>query len=171
MRKILSMILCAVMLMGLLAGCSGDRRKPNMDVTIPLNDQPILPTMNQTEGAVHTPVYATVFEGTVLLATVPVQKWEGFEEPECPTREISKGGQILCGGEHEQEFPITKVLIVETLAPDSTSEWFSGMTKLVQIAGVEELETRYVTDMTDMFRDCHLLTDLPEWYAENEDAA
>ena len=102
----------------------------------------------------------------LVLATVPVQKWEGFEEPECPAREISKGGQILCGGEHELEFPITRVMIVETLAPDSTREWFSGMTELVQIEGIEKLDMQFVKNMNNMFEGCGSLRELPEWYIE-----
>ena len=167
MRKILIAVLCVLM----LAGCSGERRKADMDVTIPLNDQPILPVTKQTEGAVHTPVYATVFGDTVLLATCPVEQWKDFEEPDCPAKEISQGGQILCGGEHESEVPITRAVIVETLAPDSTREWFYGMTQLAEIEGLEKLDTQFVTDTTDMFRECWLLTDLPDWYTQNDDAA
>lgn len=165
MRKIKA--LCAVLvLVSLLAGCSGERRRPNTEVTVPLNDKPILPVTQQTGGAAHTPVYATVFGDTVLLATYPVLEWEDFEEPDCPAREISQGGQILCGGEHEKEVPITKVMILETLAPDSTREWFYGMTQLYLIEGLEKLDRQFVTDMTDMFRECNALTDLPDWYEE-----
>ena len=56
MRKIWTMLLCALLLAGLLAGCSGDRRKPDMDITVPLNDKPILPVTKETEGEYHTPV-------------------------------------------------------------------------------------------------------------------
>ena len=165
------MLLCALLLAGLLAGCSGDRRKPDMDITVPLNDKPILPVTKETEGEYHTPVYATVFGDTVLLSTYPVEQWQDFEEPDCPVKEISKGGQILCGGEHEQEVPITKVLILDVLAPDSTREWFKGMTHLDYIEGIEKLDRQYVTDMTDMFLGCDSLEGRPEWYTEGENAA
>lgn len=162
-------MLCALLALACflaLAGCSGDRRKPDTEVSVPLSDKPILPTSKPTEGVAHTPVYATVFGDTVLLATYPVLEWEDFEEPDCPVREISKGGKIACGGEHEKEVPIVKVMVLETLVPDSTSEWFSGMTYLSLIQGVELLDVQYVTDMTDMFRDCNSLRERPEWYTE-----
>ena len=63
------------------------------------------------------------------------------------------------------------VLILDVLAPDSTREWFSGMTELYLIEGIEKLDVRFVTDMTDMFRDCYLMTDLPSWYLHHEGAA
>ena len=172
MRKTWIKGICILLVLtGLLAGCSGERRKPNTEVTVPLSDKPILPVTKETVGDLHTPVYATVFGDTVILAAYPVEEWETFEEPECPAREISQGGRILCGGEHEQEVPITKVMILEALAPDSTREWFSGMTELYLIEGIEKLDVRFVTDMTDMFRDCYLMTDLPSWYLHHEGAA
>ena len=169
MRKNGKRILCvilALLCLSAMAGCSGDRRKPDMDITVPLSDKPILPVTKETEGAVHTPVYATVFGDTVLLAAYPVLKWGDFEEPDCPAREISQGGQIRCGGEHENEVPITKVMILETLAPDSTREWFSGMGYLNLIEGIEKLDPQFVTDMTDMFLGCDSLADRPDWYKE-----
>lgn len=167
MGKKLAKAVCVFLaLAGILAGCSSDRRKPDHRVTVPLSDKPILSTSAPTEGVAHTPVYATTFGDTVLLATYPVLVWEDFEEPDCPAREISKGGRIACGGEHEKEVPIVKVMVLEPLAPDATSEWFSGMTSLSLIQGIELLDVRYVTDMTGMFRDCNSLLELPDWYTE-----
>jgi surface protein len=44
------------------------------------------------------------------------------------------------------------------LAPDATSFllWFSGCSSLTQIPGLSQLDTRLITDMTSMFRDCTL---------------
>lgn len=167
MSKLWIRILC-VLLLVVLTGCSGERRKPDMDVTVPLSDKPILPAVKQTEGVAHTPVYATVFGDTVILATVPVEKWQDFEEPDCAIREISQGGQIRCGGEHEREVPITRVVILEALAPDSTREWFSGMDQLCLIEGLPMLDPEYITDMEDMFKDCISLLERPVWYQETE---
>lgn len=165
-KKYVKTVCILLVLAGVLAGCSGNRRKPDHEVTVPLSDKPILPTSVQTEGVPHTPVYATVFGDTVLLATYPVLEWEDFEEPDCPVREISKGGRIACGGEHEKEVPIVKVMVLEPLAPDAMTGWFSGMTSLSLIQGIELLDTRYVTDMTDMFQECNSLRERPEWYTE-----
>ena len=137
----------------------------------------------------HTPVYATAFGDTIILATVPVEEWHS-EESDCPPREISNGGRVKCNGEHEQEVPITKVIILEDLIPRVCSGWFRDMIHLEKIDGLEKLHTHQVTDMsymfagcekltkldtsswdvsnvtdmTDMFKDCYTLEKLPEWY-------
>lgn len=162
MRRILAFTL----LLGLLlSGCSVGRQSSGAAVSVPLSTKPILPVTKETVGDVHTPVYATVFGDTVILAAYPVLQWQDYEEPDCPEREISQGGAILRGCEHERTTPITTVLILETLAPDSTRSWFSGMTELTEVEGLEKLDVQFVTDMTDMFRDCDLLQELPQWYS------
>ena len=44
--------------------------------------------------------------------------------------------------------------------PESTSEWFSGFSSLLQIEGLENLNTENVTNMTGMFRSCWRLTEI-----------
>jgi surface protein len=118
-----------------------------------------------------------------------VEEWRS-EESDCPPREISNGGRVKCNGEHEQEVPITKVLILEDLIPRVCGGWFRDMVQLEKIDGLEKLHTHQVSDMsfmfagceelsnldiddwdvsnvkdmTDMFKDCRSLTKLPKWY-------
>lgn len=164
---------------------------PDFDEPIEGADQSILPGFQNPapKPVTHTPVYATAFGDTIILATVPVEEWHS-EESDCPPREISNGGRVKCNGEHEREVPITKVIILEDLIPRSCSGWFRDMIDLEKIDGLEKLHTHQVTDMsymfagceklakldvstwdvskvtdmTEMFKDCYCLTELPEWY-------
>ena len=164
---------------------------PDFHDPITGSEQAIMPGFqNPTPKPVtHTPVYATAFGDTVILATVPVEEWHS-EESDCPPREISNGGRVKCNGKHEQEVPITKVIILEDLIPRVCSGWFRDMIHLEKIDGLEKLHTHQVsdmsymfagcekltrldlstwdvsnvTDMTGMFLDCHCLQNLPEWY-------
>lgn len=137
----------------------------------------------------YTPVYATAFGDTIILATVPVEEWHS-EESDCPPREISNGGRVKCGGEHEKEIHITKVMILEDIIPRNCSGWFRDMIHLEKIEGLDKLHTHevtdmsymfagceklqsldlsdwdisQVTDMTEMFKDCYSMETLPQWY-------
>lgn len=154
-------------------------------------DQATVPAYNNPvpKPVTHTPVYASAFGDTILLATVPVEEWHSLES-DCPPREISNGGRIKCNGEHESEVPITQVIILEDIIPQVCSGWFRDMIHLEKIEGLDKLHTHQVsdmsymfagcekleklnisswdvskvTDMTDMFKDCTSLEKLPEWY-------
>ena len=171
-------------------GC-GEKDKSQTDLPVETPDQSVLPGFdNPTPKPVaYTPVYATAFGDTIILATVPVEEWHS-QESDCPAREISNGGRVKCNGEHEQEVPITKVMILEDLIPRVCSGWFRDMIHLEKIEGLERLHTHQVSDMsymfagceelkeldvsswdvsnvidmTDMFKDCYSLEELPDWY-------
>ncbi len=162
---VLAAVLCVSMA---LSGCSG---KEEGEFTSPSRqDKPIVPqnTLPNDDSVSYTPVYASVFEDTVVLATVPVEEYSGLE-PSCEPREISRGGRILCGGEHESEIPLTRVLIIEKLVPHATCGWFRDMARLEVIQGLEGVDTRYVTDMSYMFSGCKMLTelDIDDWDVSN----
>ena len=171
-------------------GC-GRRRKPLPDLPMSTPDNAILPeiTSPSINPVAYTPVYASAFGDTVILATVPVEEWHSAES-DCPVREISNGGRIRCNGAHEKEVPITKVLILEDIIPRNCSGWFRDMAQLEKIEGLDKLHTHEVSDMsymfagcgtlteldlsgwdvsnvinmTDMFKGCNNLTELPDWY-------
>lgn len=188
-KKILATVL-ALALCLCFFGC-GKEKPVQPDVTAPTKDQAIIPEVNRppVSNVTYTPVYASSFGDTVILATVPIDEWHG-EESDCPAREISNGGRIKCNGEHEKEVPTTKVLILEDLIPRVCSGWFRDMLYLEKIDNMDKLHTHAVTDMshmfagcerlatvdfsswdvskvqdmTSMFDDCFALTQLPEWY-------
>lgn len=192
-KKVIALTAAAVMLCGCLSGCA-KRKSEIPDIPAPTVEQPIIPQFNQStmDTVLYTPVYASAFGDTVILTTVPMQEWHG-EESDCPAREISNGGRIKCNGEHEQEVPITKVLILEDLIPRVCSGWFRDLLYLEKIEGMEKLHTHKVTDMSHMFAGCERLTavdvstwdvsgvqdmtgmfdgcyalgELPEWYSGN----
>jgi surface protein len=171
-------------------GC-GKNNNPNPNPPVQNNNQSILPGFNNPDPkpVTYTPVYATAFGDTIILATVPVEEWHS-QESACPAREISNGGRIKCNGEHESEVPITKVIILEDVIPRVCSGWFRDMIHLETIEGLEKLhihqvsdmsymfagceklktlpidgwDVSQVTDMTDMFKDCISLEELPQWY-------
>lgn len=163
-KKILSCLL-ALVLCACMFGC-GDQTPSVPDVTAPVNDDPIIPEVNRptVSTVTYTPVYASAFGDTVILATVPMEEWHGLES-DCPAREISNGGRIKCNGEHEREVPITKVLILEDLIPRVCSGWFRDMLYLEKVEGTEKLHTHAVTDMSHMFSGCERLTtvDFSSW--------
>jgi surface protein len=155
------------------------------------SEQSILPGFNDPDPAPvsYTPVYASAFGDTIILATVPVEEWHS-QESDCPPREISNGGRVKCNGKHEQEIPVTKVIVLEDVIPRVCSGWFRDMIHLEKIDGLEKIHTHHVsdmsymfagcenltqldlstwdvskvTDMTDMFKDCISLEALPQWY-------
>ena len=189
MKKIAICLLAAVLCFTVF-GC-GKEKTPYTTLPPTPHDQPIMPGVNQPSSPAvsYTPVYASAFGDTIILATVPVEEWHS-QESDCPPREISNGGRVKCNGEHEQEVPITKVLILEDLIPRVCSGWFRDMIHLEKIDGLEKIHTHKVSDMsymfagcekletldlsawdisnvtdtTDMFKDCHSLDALPDWY-------
>lgn len=159
-RRLLIGTLAAVLCVSLL-GC--EKTKEPLEPVESTEGKEILQsvTQNTAQYVTATPVYASSFGDTVLLATVPVQEWRG-EEADCPPREISNGGRIRCNGDHEDEVPITQVLILEDLIPRVCSGWFRDMEHLEKVQGAEHLHTHLVKDMSNMFTDCKKLTQL-DW--------
>ena len=155
------MLLCFALL---LCACGRFNREltpmPSRD-TKPLHPGIDDATVN---GVDYTPVYVSVFENVAILARAPLDEYQGVER-ECPVREISQGGTISCFGDHEEETPITKVVILEDLLPKVTAGWFRDMVKLQSIRGLEMLHTQGVTDMSYMFCNCESLSglDLEDW--------
>lgn len=188
MKRLLICLLCAALCLAML-GCQQEKEQTE---SVPTTEgDAVLPeiTSPSIQEVLYTPVYATAFGDTVVLATVPMEQWLGLEA-DCDAREISNGGRILCNGEHEKETPITKVLILEDVIPRVCSGWFRNMIHLEKVEGEEHLLTHAVTDMsymfagceklsdldcsswdvssvedmTEMFKDCFALSQLPEWY-------
>lgn len=124
-------------------------------------DKPILPGFVETSPSPndYTAAYVTVFEDLAIIATYPVLEW-GELEMECAPRELSDGGSILCGGDHETEHPITRVLIADQLVPKSMAGWFRDMVHLQQITGLEKVLTHHVTDMNHLFAGCGRLAEV-----------
>lgn len=187
-------LLC--LLIGLLCLLTiGCQKEETLEAIPSTEGDSLLPaiTSPSIEAVRYTPVYATAFEDTVVLATVPLENWRGLEAA-CPSREISNGGRIRCNGEHEDETPITKVLILEDLIPRGCGGWFRDMIHLEKVEGTERLFTHCVTDMSHMFSGCeklsvldwsswdvsavedmagmfdhcYALAELPEWYQKAE---
>jgi hypothetical protein len=124
--------------------------------------KPILPGASQEASSSNdfTAVYVTVFEDTAIIATYPVLKNPDTTvapekvDPACPPRELSDGGNILCGGDHETDCPITRVIIADRIVPKSMSGWFRNMGHLQEIRGLEKVLTHHVTDMSYLFAGC-----------------
>ena len=152
--------LLALAMCGCLFGCGG-KNGPEPELSIPVNSDPILPQINEPTVVPmqYTPVYASAFGDTILLATVPVEEWHA-QERDCEPREISHGGRVKCNGEHEREVPITKVVILEDIIPRNCSGWFRDMIHLEKIEGLDKLKTHEVMDMSFMFTGCEALTEL-----------
>lgn len=189
-KKTVALTVALVLCLGLSA-CA--QKKTERSPAPTQGGKPILPTAAQTEPSSndYTAAYVTVFADLAIIAAYPVLKY-GEMEPECDPRELSDGGSILCGGSHEDEHPITRVLITDTIVPKSMSGWFRDMVHLQQIDGLEKVLTHHVTDMnhlfagcqrlaevkidgwdvsnvTDMtgiFEDCTALSQLPSWYTQ-----
>ena len=160
-RKIFAGLLAVLLCLSLCA-CGEEQPVNTEPVASTWDDTPILPAVTATQPSVveYTPVYVTCFGDTALLARMPVQTWNEFEEPDCPVREISTGGRVSCNGEHEREVPITRVIILESIVPRATNGWFWNMIKLETIEGIEKLDVRNVTDMNHMFVGCEKLASL-----------
>lgn len=157
MTVILAMLLCLAM-----TACGKEKTERPVPTrsTEPIMDmEPTTPS----DKKFRTSVYVTVYEDTAYLAAYPYEIPEENLEPDqerlCVIREISKGGTILCG-KHEGEVPITTVVILEAIGPESTAGWFSNMTQLREINGLRNLRMESVTDMSYMFSGCKRLDSL-----------
>ena len=190
--------ICAILMIFALSLClAACAEEPAERPTAPSREsKPILPGFTEPANSPndYTAVYVTVFEDLAILAAYPVLEYQQME-PECPPRELSDGGSILCGGEHEKEHPITRVLVTGQLVPKSMAGWFRDMVHLSQIDGIDKINTCHVadmnhlfagcerltelnidgwdtanvTDMTGAFDDCKALASLPVWYAANNE--
>ena len=142
-----------------LAAC-GSEKSPREPAPT-REDKPILPGFTETTPSPndYTAAYVTVFEDLAIIATYPVLEW-GELEMECDPRELSDGGSILCGGDHETEHPITRVLIADQLVPKSMAGWFRDMVHLREITGLEKVLTHHVTDMNHLFAGCRGLAEV-----------
>ena len=194
MKKVMILLIVALCLS--LAACKQEKKER---IAPTRSTDPILDIGgdDSADAEIHTPVYVTVFGDTAYLSiypqkTDPKDTDEIEDEPECDVREISCGGKILCGGAHESEVPIVRVVILDAVYPDSTAEWFRDMAALRSIEGLGNLhidnvtdmsnmfngcgrlselelsgwDVSGVTDMTDMFAGCDALADRPAWYTE-----
>lgn len=158
-RKMMALLL-AVVLCLLAAGCAKEQ-PDEPPIILTQSNKPILPgATGQGQNAVElTAVYVSVYENLAILSSYPVLEYNG-EEPECAPREISKGGTIRCGGEHEQEMPIKRVLIAGPLVPQAMNDWFRNMVHLERIEGLEKIHTDYVTTMSHLFAGCERLNEV-----------
>ncbi|MBQ7415666.1 MAG: BspA family leucine-rich repeat surface protein [Oscillospiraceae bacterium] len=168
MKRILALLLAMLLCLS-ISGCG--REGENTPPTAPTREnKPILPGFGDTQPSPndYTAVYVTVFEDLAIIAAYPILEYEEME-PDCGPRELSDGGSILCGGDHEDEYPITHVIITGQLVPKSMAGWFRDMVHLEQIEGLEKLRTHHVTDMNHLFAGCEQLTevDIDAWDVSN----
>lgn len=156
MKRIIAFTLAILLCLSFCA-CS---EEPGAQPTAPSRaNKPILPGLGDQEPSSndYTAVYVSVYGELAIIASYPVLEYQD-EEPECAPRELSDGGSILCGGDHEDETPITHVLITGELVPKSMSGWFRNMAQLEKIDGLEKIRTHHVTDMSHLFAGCEKLT-------------
>lgn len=165
LRKFAAMFIVLALCLS-FAACTCEKGPAGTVPTRP--DKPIFSDDTNTDPSPndYTAVYVTVFDDLAIIASYPVLKNPNpdvepeKQEPACPPRELSDGGTILCGGDHEDEIPITRVVIVEELVPKSMAGWFRGMVHLKQIAGLEKIRTHHVTDMNHLFSGCERLSEI-----------
>lgn len=167
-KRVCTLLLGALLCLN-LAACAEKEQEPS--ATNPTRTgKPILPGYTEQDPSAndYTAVYVTVFEDLAIIATYPVLEYQG-EEPECSPRELTDGIGILCGGDHEDETPITRVLITGELVPRSMSGWFRDMVHLAQIDGLQKIRTHCVTDMSCLFAGCERLSELDadDWDVSN----
>ena len=190
--KRVALCLLAAVLCVTAFGCAR-KKNPFPDLPVSTPDQAIIPefTRPSIDPVAYTPVYASAFGDTIILATVPMEEWHS-QVSDCIPREISNGGRVKCNGIHEEAVPITKVIILDDLIPRVCCGWFRDMIHLEKIEGLDKIHTQEVsnmsfmfagcekltkldlsswdvsnvTDMTGMFSDCVALEELPEWYTE-----
>lgn len=131
-----------------------------------LNTKPIFSSPPTTGPAVIKPgsVVASYFEGTVILAHVPIAVWEGKETVR-ESRDISQGGRIACKDAEGRWVSVRQVLILEDIVPTCTADWFRDLPELRYIQGSEKIKMSYVTDMSNMFNGCTALSglDADDW--------
>ena len=148
----------------ILFGCA---EKKARDPAPTRDNKPILPGYSETDPSPndYTAVYVTVFDDVAILATYPILKNPDPEapyekqDPTCGPHELSDGGSILCGGDHEKERPITKVLVADQLVPKSMAGWFRDMIHLQEVIGLEKILTHHVEDMNHLFAGCGRLAE------------
>lgn len=147
--------------------CAGET--PERTTAPSRGSKPILPGFTDTQPSAndYTAVYVSVYGDLAIIAAYPVLEYLG-EEPECSPRDLSDGG-ILCGGDHEKETPITRVVITGQLVPRTMVGWFRNMVHLETIEGLDNLSTHHVTDMNHLFAGCEKVTelDLDSWNVSN----
>ena len=170
MKKWFALTLVCALLILSAAGCKAPEKPPLTEPS--RNEGPILsvPQDSLVEKE-PTPVYVSVFGEVMILSSYPVETWGEDEygkprEPECSIRSGAEGGRLSCGGSHEHQTPITKVMILDRIAPVCTEEWFKDMGSLAQIQGIEKLDMQFVENMNDMFEGCGSLRELPQWYEQ-----
>lgn len=164
LKKYIALALAAALCLA-MAACTGEKPKEPAPTR---ENKPILPGFSETDPSPndYTAVYVTVFEDLAIIATYPVLKNPDPNalpenvDPACAPRELSDGGSILCGGDHEKERPITRVLIADQLVPKSMAGWFRDMVHLQEIDGLEKIRTHHVTDMNHLFAGCVRLAEL-----------
>lgn len=162
-------VLGAVLAMAVCLSLCACAKETSPKATAPTaGGKPILPGYTPTQPSAndYTAVYVTVFDHLAIIASYPVLENPDPNadpenlDPECDPRELSDGGSILCGGDHEDECPITRVLIADQLVPKSMNGWFRDMALLQQIDGLEKIQTHHVKDMNHLFAGCGRLTQL-----------
>ena len=167
MKRIIALVLVILLCLSVCA-CG---KEPSEQPTAPSRaNKPILPGFGDQEPSSndYTAAYVSVYGELAIIASYPVLEYLG-EEPECPPRELSDGGGILCGGDHEDEEPITRVIITGKLVPKSMNGWFRNMAQLEKIEGLEKIHTHHVTDMSHLFAGCETLTqvNIDNWDVSN----
>ena len=165
LKRFVTLAAAAVLCVAMTA-CAGEKSpRP----TAPTREnKPILPGVGETNPSPndYTAVYVTVFDDLAIIATYPVLKNPDPNvdpedaDPECDPRELSDGGSILCGGDHEDERPITRVLIADQIVPKSMAGWFRDMVHLQEIDVLEKVRTHHVTDMNHLFAGCARLAEV-----------
>ena len=81
-------------------------------------------------------VYSDIETATPKLESFEVMPWQ-------------RGANRIDG-----TYDIDKIIFVNTIRPLTTAYWFKGMYSTHSIEGLEHIDTRYVTDMTEMFAYC-----------------
>lgn len=80
------------------------------------------------------------------------------------TKRFERDGETFDNLEwFDKNSSITKVIFDSSFAnykPTSTCQWFDGCVKLSEIQGIEYLNTSKVTDMSNMFHNCSILTSI-----------
>ncbi|MBQ7680620.1 MAG: BspA family leucine-rich repeat surface protein [Oscillibacter sp.] len=61
---------------------------------------------------------------------------------------------------YDERANIRTVVFADSIRPSSTATWFYHCANLTEIRGLENLDTRFVTDMSQMFSGCTSLTSL-----------
>lgn len=107
----------------------------------------------------------TVIEGTQIGKDYGNIKGQGFSM----TAELKPGGDsssaydwtfITNAPWGKDRTSITNVTFLDEVKPSSTSSWFAGCTSLTEFKNLQNLNTKYVTNMSYMFASCTTLESL-----------